>query len=243
MFLTAVLIPTVCAATPKKCVSKTITIAVIDTGFGLNGAQYKAKLCKFGHRNFSKNEEVSTAYGTVDPIPVDHHSHGTNIVGLIDKYARGSGSDYCMVILKYYDPQQAGSNNLKSTIEAIKYATNIHADFINYSGGGTGYSAPEKEAVEIFLDQGGRFVAAAGNEASDLKTHPYYPATYDSRIVVVGNKNIYEYRSPTSNYGTRVDRWEYGENAEGLGIILSGTSQATAIATGKLVLETKNVCK
>lgn len=65
---------------------------------------------------------------------------------------------------------------------------------------------------------------------------------YDKRIVVVGNKDSFGTRIKSSNYGKLVNRWEIGENQEAYGITLTGTSQATAVATGKLIGENKNKC-
>lgn len=226
-------------AQKSECKGKPTVIAVIDTGFGygFDGQAKQVKLCQFGHKNFA-SEAYTDEFHTKDKIPIDNHSHGTNVAGLIDKYAKKAGVNYCLVIIEYFDPFSRGQDNEVNTVKAINYATAIKADFINYSGGGEKSYPDEVAAVKKFLDQGGKFIAAAGNEHSDLEKVPYYPAMDDDRVIVVGNKG-----APTSNFGKRVNYVEDGNDVISLGIKLTGTSQAAAITTGKLVGETKNFCK
>jgi hypothetical protein len=134
-------------------------------------------------------------------------------------------------------------NNLRATIEALKEANNLGVQYINYSGGGADPSDDERREVLKFLNHGGIFVAAAGNDGKLLgKELTYYPAMYDPRIVVVGGKDEQGNCMSYSNYGPFVNRWEIGVNVVGYGISMSGTSQATAVATGKLVSLNKNTC-
>lgn len=216
---------------------RTLIVAVIDTGLGINSLSEKAKLCKYGHKDFTKSKVFVKLKKTVDPIPVDDNSHGTNIAGIIQKYA--GDADYCIVIIKYYSKSGSGEDNIENTINAIEYATDIRADFINYSSGGHYYSRLEDIAIKRFLNQGGTFVAAAGNDHCDIDKKPYYPAMNDRRIVSVGALDEVGNIASYSNFGKSVKRWELGNQVNGFGIIMSGTSQATAITTGKLVRERK----
>ena len=244
---------------PKRMVAsdKQIIVAVIDTGFTTKMLSAKPNLCKHGHKNFSTDEKVSSQWDTIDPVPIDSLGHGTNVVGLIEKNANRPKEDYCIVVIKFFSDQAFP----ESVVEAIEYASSIGAKVINFSGGGKRRDSDEIAAVKKFLDNGGIFVAAAGNEKSNLANDPYYPAMNDPRVVVVGNANIITreqidqmkdtdkdlktvylddfnqlgYAVPTSNYGTRVNRWENGNYARGYEYILTGTSQATAIATGKII--------
>lgn len=208
--------------------AKTLTIAVIDTGFGYQGKGDATHLCKFGHKNFSKDTEMANG------IPVDHHGHGTNIAGIIDRFAV-NGRPYCIVIIKYYDPKFIKDDNLEHEIDALQYAININADVINFSGGGTGENAKEKKLVRAYLDKGGIFFAAAGNEHADISKQPYYPAMSDPRVISVGNVNRQGKIVASSNFGAKVSCFEMGENVIGNDIVMTGTSQATAVATGKFI--------
>lgn len=232
-----------CSPAPIEASEKTLAeinpgkpaiVVVIDTGFKSNPYTKNAKLCKYGHKNFTNVTEVDSTQSTVNYVPIDNHGHGTNVAGLIQKYA--GNANYCMVIVKYYDPKDTGFSNLNNTVRAINYATNIKAKYINYSGGGTDLSYEERTAVKRFLDKGGKFIAAAGNERKDLKDQGYYPAMDDDRVIRVGSMSNGKI-APYSNFGKHVTRWEDGTNQIGFGIIQSGTSQATAIATGKIIKE------
>jgi len=226
-------------AEAKDCRKSPIKIAVIDSGFGYFGKGHKAHLCKYGHKDFSSDTAFYEAYNTEVRVPLDIHGHGTNIAGIIDNYAKESGVNYCIVVIKYFSINHTGQQNLDASIASIRYATNIKVDYINYSGGGVDFSIAEAQAVKRFLDNGGRLIAAAGNENSNLDMSSFYPAMYDKRIIVVGNHTAHGVRSYLSNYGSPVKRWEVGENVNAYGITLTGTSQATAVATGKIVSESK----
>lgn len=227
------------AAEPILYKNKTLTVAVVDTGFGYHDLGHSAPLCKYGHKDFSKDSKLSMAYGTKVPVPMDMNSHGTNVAGLIAKYA--GNNNYCLVIIKYYSDNQSGDENYRATVKAFRYAYNLHVDVVNYSGGGDGFKIDEFNAIKKLLDSKTTIVVAAGNEHNDIDsaTGAYYPAKYDPRLVVVGNKKISGEKSETSNWGNSVNHWEFGENQVAYGITMTGTSQATAVTTGKMISEGK----
>lgn len=223
-----------------------VVVAVIDTGID-ESLMSKPWLCKSGHKDF-------TGAGLKD-----NHGHGTHIAGIVEQYAKdfplelGSkrvpqdldkkSADFCIIVIKYYDPK-VSTDNLKNTINSFKWAIEQKVDIINYSGGGTEFSSEEFKQVKIALDKGIKFVAAAGNERSDIDKSKYYPAMYDKRIFIVGNlvtKHSQD-RAPSSNYGKSVNTWEVGTNVMSrlpgatFGY-MTGTSQATAVKSGKIVRE------
>ena len=73
----------------------------------------------------------------------------------------------------------------------------------------------------------------AGNEGQEGCN--YYPACYDSRIIVVGSSNQNGVRLDSSNYSSKVDAYMDGYEVKADGITHSGTSQSTAKMTGILV--------
>lgn len=82
------------------------------------------------------------------------------------------------------------------------------------------------------------------NRDPKVKYGVYYPAIYDNRLYVVGNLVNYKTRviASSSNYGTHINTWEVGTNVlsrlpNAKFGFMSGTSQATAIKSGKLVRE------
>lgn len=198
-----------------------LTVAVIDTGLDKDilSQGYSKGICKYGHRDF-------TGKGLHDV-----NGHGTNVSGLIHKFAQGS--KYCQVILKTYHDKNTGA---KFFTKAIEYAINLKVDIINISGGGSSSNMSEYKAVKKALNNGIKLIFAAGNNAQHLGVEGnYFPAMYDDRITVVGSKTG-EY----SNTGEYLDAWENGTNQAGsYGWRMTGTSQATAIHTGKTIRSLK----
>jgi hypothetical protein len=108
---------------------------------------------------------------------------------------------------------------------------------VNFSAEGGDYVEREEKAIEKMLDLGVKMVVAAGNGHEEVH---FYPAVLDRRIVVVGNLNREYIMEPSSNFGSFVNRWEIGEYICAGGKCMTGTSQATATATGKILNEMLN---
>jgi membrane-anchored mycosin MYCP len=214
--------------------SPLIKIAIIDTGLDMEDPRFKSVLCESGHRNFVRGEGIR-----------DLEGHGTHIAGLVKRYA-GDSEGYCFMILKYYSAQQTGSENSWSETLAMQWAIASGADFVNISGGGPDRLDDECKAIQGAPST--QFVFAAGNDNLNLSEvgNNFYPASCGGlNVSVVGaRKNADGKASPLrtrfSNHGTKVTDWEVGEDVlsalpGGRVGTLSGTSQATAIHTGKLV--------
>lgn len=251
--------------------SKEIVVAVIDTGIDEKHRDLADNLWinpgETGKdamgRDKATNGIDDDGNGLVDDIHgwnfvgsnnnlADNHGHGTHIAGIIGaKGGNGYGisgvsPNVSLMVLKYFDPKSSGSNNLKNTVEAIRYAVKMKANIINYSGGGTDYSAEEFAAIKDAEKAGVLFVAAAGNERSnsDETGKHYYPADYElSNIISVTAVNKEETKVlASSNYGVRtVDIAAPGENIystlpNGSFGMMTGTSQATAFVTGVAAL-------
>lgn len=172
----------------------------------------------------------------------DNAGHGTHIAGIIgatgDFALRGVAPNARLMILKYTDPKGSG-DPLMNTIHAIEYATRMGAKIINYSAGGKRPSRLERDAIAAAGTRGILFIAAAGNEGSDSDRSGYFPADYDlpnilSVTAVDPTNNILK----SSNYGSRsVSVAAPGERIlstvpGGRYGLMTGTSQATAFATG-----------
>ncbi len=242
--------------------SRDVVVAIIDTGCDINHEDLKNNIwtnpgetgLDSKGRNKATNGIDDDNNGFVDDVRgwnfvnnnnllTDTHGHGTHIAGIIGAEGNGKGSigispKVSMMILKYYDPKTP-TDNLKNTIAAIKYATKMKANIINYSGGGLEYSEDEKAAIKEAQRQGVLFVAAAGNEHSNSDKHKYFPADYGlPNIISVTAIDPKTQVLNSSNYGVEtVDLAAPGEeikstlpnNAYGT---MTGTSQATAWVSG-----------
>ncbi len=248
--------------------SRKIVVAVIDTGADLKhedlANNYWVNPGETGLDNKGRDKATNgiddDGDGFIDDVHgwnfvsnssdlTDNHGHGTHIAGIIGAEAgnkkgiAGISPQVSLMILKYYDPKVPNTDNLRNTVNAIKYATKMKANIINYSGGGTEFSQEEHDAIEEARKQGILFVAAAGNERSNSDKHKYYPADYGlSNIISVTAIDPSTEVLSSSNYGTEtVDIAAPGQNI--LSALpgstygyMTGTSQATAFVTGGAVL-------
>ncbi|MGE0761986.1 MAG: S8 family peptidase [Bdellovibrionales bacterium] len=237
---------------------KEILIAVIDTGIDETHPDLAQNLWQnpgetgFDQRGRNKagngidddqNGFVDDVYGwdfvRQNPKPRDQHGHGTHIAGLIHQIAPQAK----LMILKYYDPKLRAVDTIKYTASAFEYAAKMGAQIINYSGGGSSQSREEFQALEVAKKLNVLVVAAAGNEGQNSDIKPYYPANYDlSHILSVTAHNPKRQLLETSNFGANnVDLSAPGEHiwstmpGGGYGL-MTGTSQATALATGVAAL-------
>lgn len=183
----------------------------------------------------------------------DDHGHGTHIAGIIGAEGgngigiSGVAPKVSLMILKYYDAKGSDVNNLVNTVKAIDYAVNMDCNIINYSGGGIAPSNEEKMAIERANKKGILFVAAAGNERSNSDIRKYYPADYGlPNILSVTAIDRFQNVLPSSNYGEQtVDVAAPGNDIistlpNGQYGFMTGTSQATAFATGVAALVMAN---
>lgn len=183
----------------------------------------------------------------------DDHGHGTHIAGIIGAEGgngigiSGVSPKVSLMVLKYYDAKGSEMNNLMNTVKSIDYAVNNNCNIINYSGGGVAPSSEEKSAIERALRKGILFVAAAGNERSNSDIRKYYPADYGlPNILSVTAIDRFQNVLPSSNWGEQtvhiaapgndiistLPKGQYG--------YMTGTSQATAFATGVAALVMAN---
>jgi thermitase len=178
----------------------------------------------------------------------DSHGHGTHIAGIVGAVGGngvgiiGVSPKVSLMILKAMDPGKS-INPLVATISAIEYAVKMKAHIINYSAGGPFFSAQERAAIQKAGNRGVLFVAAAGNFGTNSDRQNYFPADYGlSNIISVTAVDSKTEVLPSSNYGINTVHIA----APGHNILstlpnnsygfLTGTSQATAFATGAAAL-------
>lgn len=201
-------------------------VAVIDTGLPINS---RAKICDGGHQDFTN----TTVF--------DIHGHSSHVSDLIYQNV-GTKTNYCLYFLKYWSPEESGRLALDRSNAALRYIlAQEKTSMIVYAGGGYYLDSTERSLIQQVLNKGITIVAAAGNSGYDLDVFPlkFYPAAYDSRIIVVGATNRYGHRLNLSNYGKSVDAYQLGESVEALvngeTVRMTGTSQATGIHAGKVL--------
>lgn len=200
-------------------VSKTVKVAVIDTGVALD--DHNIKYCESGHKDFSRSQLLH-----------DSLKHGSKVSNVIQFYAKKA--NYCQIIVKYLSKDTYSSQNIPNFLQALEYVSKMDVDFINISAGGISVSEKERQLITQLLDRGVIVVAAAGNNQTDLsKNCNFFPACYDDRIIIVGSLDG-KIRDYLSNYGKPVDVWAAPQDCP-ISKHEHGTSISAAIVTGKLI--------
>lgn len=246
----------------KENGNKRIVIAIIDTGADVHHPALKQNIWRNPGESGLDEDGISKAMNGLDddgngfvddvhgwnftngsPDVTDDHGHGTHIAGIVGGQGTGVARDVSLMILKYYDTESQGYDNLTNTVSAIRYAIRMGANVINYSGGGMIKSADEENMLQWAAQQGILVVAAAGNEASDSDILPFFPASYElNNIISVGATDRHGHLLSISNHGTKsVDLAAPGKNIystlpNGEYGYMTGTSQATAFVSGVAAL-------
>lgn len=174
-----------------------VKVAVLDTGVDSNHEDISSTLTK----NFTNTRSADDLYG-----------HGTHVSGTIAARDNGFGvtgaCPECLIISgKVLNDK--GSGAASWVANGIIWATDNGAKVINMSLGFYTPSATLESAVNYAWNKGVVIVAAAGNDASNIKL---YPAAYQNVIAVAATNNKDE-RASFSTYGADwVDIAAPGEN-------------------------------
>jgi hypothetical protein len=187
--------------------ARPLVVAVVDSGNDMNYS--KAPMCDIADIGYD----------------LTNVKHGTNVVELIRQAAGDEG--YCIIpfpVVSYNE--LIGMTRYESVLTALTY---MKIDIVNLSVQGRKYSEIEQLAIKKLLDKGVAVIASAGNSHEELSKESckVYPACSDPRVVVVGSYDA------SSNYGDRINIKSHTSIGCAGGYCLSGTSQATAIETGK----------
>ncbi|NJL24144.1 MAG: S8 family serine peptidase [Calothrix sp. SM1_5_4] len=176
---------------------KPVVVALIDTGCDINHPDLRSNIwVNAGETGLDEDGNPKASNGIDDdgngfvddvhgwnfvtdsPELMDEHGHGTHIAGIVGA-ANGFAPQVSLMILKYFDEGNNGGQNLRYTVEAIRYATRMGANIINYSGGGILRSSEEEAALAEAAAHGILVVAAAGNEGMNSDFFHFYPANYN----------------------------------------------------------------
>lgn len=195
---------------------KVINVLIVDTGIARHG--------------LLKN----VVYNSSDDY-VDINGHGTHIAGLI-QLGKDLNDSLCPEIrlrsCKYYD-YTAG---IDSFSKCIQKGVDTNVDYLNVSGGGSGFDANEYKAFKAF--KGLAYVAAGNNGVILDNKKVYYPASYRYKhnmknIVMVQGLCDGKLCPYSNTHPTAIDG--FGDYVKSTSInndftTKRGTSQATAIA-------------
>lgn len=182
---------------------------------------------------------------------MDTHGHGTMMTSLIlfgelDAQNRPT-SPVCNrveLISCNYMPGIMGSDKYYEL--CLKSALEEEVKFVNFSSTAETYLIWEHSALLKMSERGVKFVTAMGNEGRDVKINRMFPAVLsllaplkETVIPVIGRTRSGE-RWAESNYGIpAASELSVDVKSAGLGGIVrgSGTSQATALHTNRLLNE------
>lgn len=243
-------------------------VAVIDTGVKYNHEDLAANMwtnpgeIKGNGVDDDGNGYADDFYGydffSNDADPMDENGHGTHTAGTIGAVGNnalgitGINWNVRIMAIKIYSP--IGTDTTSAMlINAYNYVRmmkerGVNIRVTNNSYGGCneacGYDQATKDAIDALGNAGILNVFAAGNDASNNETKPFYPASYTSpSILSVAASNTSDDRAGFSNYG----KISVDLAAPGSGILsthtsasgyasLSGTSMATPHAAGAAAL-------
>ncbi|SAL05084.1 serine metalloprotease [Caballeronia arationis] len=232
--------------------SPDITIAVLDTGVGLDHPELAGKVRKAMDFVNLKGLDTSVFIGDFlgyDRDPADEVGHGTHVSGILA--ARGLAMDEgiapdcslmavrVLAAMKSGDSHVVGAGIVDNINAGIKWAVDNGADIINMSLGikHIGGGLPHEDVIRYALSRDVTVVAASGNDGSAER---YYPGALPG-VIAVG---------AVDNSGAVASFTSYGANifvvAPGLNIyssfldrkyaFASGTSQASPFVAGAIGL-------
>ncbi|MBI3852218.1 MAG: S8 family serine peptidase [Verrucomicrobia bacterium] len=233
-----------------------IVVAVIDTGVRYTHEDLAANMWvnpNDGSHGLCVVTNANT--GMLDPKdPNDDYGHGTLVAGILGgvgnngKGVTGVAWRVQIMACKFID--NLGNGTYSDAIACIDYARTNGAKIINASWGDYGFSMSLSNAIYSARNADIIFVAAAGNNATDVDISPYYPAGYDiDNIVSVAASTRYDSMAGFSNYGvTNVDLAAPGENIcstyfnsdsdylDQFSVLAKGTSFAAPYVSGTFAL-------
>lgn len=252
---------------PMDKSGKGVTVAVIDTGVDYSHRQLSTQIwvneaeIPSNRRDDDHNGFVDDVYGydfvSGDSDPMDSHSHGTHVAGLIAALPFGVGAGIApeaKIMAVRVLANELSKTFLSDAAQGIVYAIENGAQVLSSSWrvykSWDGYEPSEenllilRKAIEYAEARGVIYVTAAGNEALNLEDeeNKIFPAGFSGlkNMVVVTSSDQNDHLSLFSNYGTKtVDVVAPGSNL--LSTVpgdrwrqMSGTSMAAPLVAGVL---------
>ncbi len=189
--------------------------------------------------------------------PMDDNNHGTHVSGTIGAAGNNGvgvvGVNWTTSIIGAKFLDASGSGSTADAVNAIDFVVKTKQAFassnaanvrvLSNSWGGGGFSQALLDEINVANSNDILFVAAAGNNASNNDTTPFYPASYSApNVIAVAATDSTDHMASFSNYGPNTVQLA----APGVGIIsttigntysnFSGTSMATPHVSGAAAL-------
>jgi len=178
-----------------------IVVAVIDSGVRYTHEDLAANMWVNPHDG---SHGFNALTGSNDPM--DDYGHGTLVAGIIGGVGNNgtgiSGVAWRVQLMacKFLDAK--GNGFVSDAIECIEYARTNGAHIINASWGSPANSAALADAIASAGRAGIVFVAAAGNNGTNIEAAPFYPASFDlDNVVAVAATTQSDTLAGFSNYG------------------------------------------
>jgi type VII secretion-associated serine protease mycosin len=222
----------------KVSTGKGVSVAVIDTGVNPNTSSLKGQVLP--------GVDVTKASG--DEMD-DYEGHGTSMAELIAGTGKGGGlkgvapgAKIIPIRTSLKGIGKGGKELFGNAAKAIRAAADSDAKIINMSFTGDGPIAGGLEAVQYAESKGKLLIAGVGNDAGELN-YIGYPASYPGVVGISAinengevakfseHGNYVEFASPGVDVPTWCDKTFKSYCPKS-----TGTSQATAIASGSAAL-------
>ncbi len=231
-----------------------VVVAVVDTGLNLNHQDIAANLWTNPSPTAGDLHGANFVNGAgqmVSGDPSDDDGHGTHVAGIIGAVGNNSigvtGVAWRVQIMPLKALSAIGSGSASDIDAAISYAIGHGASVINASYGSLGsigYLQSDMTVLTAARNAGLIFVAAAGNDTTNLDISRAYPANYPlDNILAVGASTRTDDPASFSNYGAAVDLFAPGQEilsldyASNTGTVYKdGTSMAAPEVAGVLAL-------
>src|SRR3989344_3347538 len=187
--------------------SKDNVVGIIDTGIDATHEDLRTINFKDGF-NFVSRQEIK---GVVNS---DDNGHGTLVAGILGATANNgvgiAGTNWLISIMPLKALDSTGKGDAAAVSEAIVWATDHGANFLNLSIGGIGFGHDTTlaNAIAYAFNRNVVVVAAAGNDQAvngkNLDQDPVYPICEDNNynmVIGVAAVDQNDIKTTFSNYG------------------------------------------
>lgn len=203
-----------------------VVVAVIDTGVNylhtdLRNKMWDGSNCLIpddyrNNRYIYSNKCIhgydfqSNDFNPINSTSTSDDFHGTHVAGVIAAEVgnnRGVAGIAPKARIMALRAGQGRNIGVFQSLQAIEFARINGAKIINASYGGYSTAVGEREVIEKFINSGGLFIAAAGNDGRNMESsssNKFYPAAYDlDGIVSVASTNNRDELDGFSNFGSQ----------------------------------------